>query len=154
MEEVDEDVEPDHSCQDEGQDVGVEALKQDRSEHGSRRSHHEQRRQVTCAREKAAIGPDQPCVADDSGHRHDDHRRLHPQEGGDHRYRYLWQALPGGALDEGTHSHSYDNDSDAPERHRIRLEGSMPKSESITRTALRPGRPDTDPPGCVVAPVW
>lgn len=29
----------------------------------------------------------------------------------------------------------------------------VPKSLSITMAAFRPGAPDTEPPGCVVAPV-
>lgn len=35
----------------------------------------------------------------------------------------------------------------------ITVAGSRPRSVSTVRAALRPGRPDTDPPGCVVAPV-
>ena len=32
--------------------------------------------------------------------------------------------------------------------------GSMPRSVSTARAALRPARPETEPPGCAVAPVW
>jgi len=31
--------------------------------------------------------------------------------------------------------------------------GSMPRSRSTSRAALRPGRPETEPPGCEVEPV-
>ena len=36
----------------------------------------------------------------------------------------------------------------------ITVDGSMPRSLSSTRAAFRPARPDTEPPGCAVAPVW
>src|SRR5205085_862949 len=36
----------------------------------------------------------------------------------------------------------------------ISSRGSCPRSSSITTAALRPGPPVTEPPGCVVAPVW
>ena len=32
--------------------------------------------------------------------------------------------------------------------------GRCPRSVSSARAALRPARPDTEPPGCAVAPVW
>ena len=41
----------------------------------------------------------------------------------------------------------------ASRRSPSRVAGSMPRSVSSTRAALRPARPDTEPPGCAVPPV-
>src|SRR5260221_8888954 len=49
---------------------------------------------------------------------------------------------------EGTYRHSR-----APQLSVCVIIG-LPRSASMTMAALRPGAPDTEPPGCVVAPVW